>query len=134
MRAAVSRFAIAAMFLALATATTASADTVLVNVGPVSFTPQFPQIRVGDTLVFRNMGGVHNVVDDSGLLFRCANGCDGDGGSGNPSSGNWLVSVQFNEPGTIGYYCETHGSPGKGMYGAVTVELRPEIFGDGFEP
>lgn len=110
----------------------ASAAIVIVNVGPgMTFSPMFPVIRAGDTLMFRNMGGVHNVVADDGS-FRCAHGCDNDGqgGSGNASAGNWIVPVQFNEPGEYGYFCETHGSPGQGMWGRVRVTL----FHDGFEP
>lgn len=107
------------------------ADTVIVSVGPgMTFTPAFPVIRAGDTLMFRNMGGIHNVVADDGS-FRCAYGCDNDGqgGNGNASSGNWIVPVRFDEPGEYGYFCETHGSPGKGMWGRVRVTL----FHDGFE-
>ncbi len=109
-----------------------AAATVIVSVGPgMTFTPAFPVIRAGDTLLFRNMGGIHNVVADDGS-FRCAYGCDNDGagGSGNASSGNWIVPVRFDEPGEFGYFCETHGSPGKGMWGRVRVTL----FHDGFEP
>ena len=110
----------------------ASAAIVIVNVGPgMTFTPKFPVIRAGDTLMFRNMGGVHDVVADDGT-FRCAHGCDNDGqgGSGNASAGNWIVPVQFDETGEHGYFCETHGSPGEGMWGRVRVTL----FHDGFEP
>ena len=87
-----------------------------------AFSPQFLTIEVGDSVVFLNRGGYHNVVADDGS-FRCAHGCDGDGhgGSGNPSASFWTATVAFNDAGTIGYFCEPHGSPGGGMYGSIDV-------------
>ena len=128
----VVRGLVLAAMLACAPMQECQAAMVIVNVGPgMTFTPAFPMIRAGDTLMFRNMGGIHNVVADDGS-FRCAYGCDtdGEGGSGHASSGNWVARVRFDESGEFGYFCETHGSPGKGMWGRVRVTL----FHDGFEP
>jgi len=33
----------------------------------------------------------------------------------------WLVTVAFPNAGTVGYFCEPHGSPGSGMYGTIEV-------------
>jgi plastocyanin len=101
-----------------------NAATSIVNVGGagLSFSPQTITIDPGDTVVFINKGGFHNVVADDGS-FRCAHGCDGDGnnGSGNASSSNWVASVTFDAPGAIGYFCEIHGQPGAGMFGTIIV-------------
>jgi len=98
--------------------------TAIVNVGGMTntFSPQTVTINVGDNVTFVNKGGFHNVVADDGS-FRCARGCDGDGnnGSGNASSSNWVASVTFNDAGTVGYFCEIHGMPGVGMFGTITV-------------
>lgn len=88
----------------------------------VAFSPQFLTIQAGDSVTFLNLGGYHNVVADDGS-FRCAHGCDddGQGGSGNASDSFWLATVAFPTAGTVGYFCEPHGSPGSGMYGTIEV-------------
>lgn len=100
------------------------ANTALVIVGGngLAFTPQTTNVNAGDTVTFLNFGGLHNVVADDGS-FRCAHGCDNDGhgGSGAPSSQPWQVSVAFPKAGTFGYFCETHGAPGIGMFGTIRV-------------
>ncbi len=110
--------------LLIAITPAAYADSFIVNVGgsTLSFSPQTITINAGDTVTFINKGGFHNVVADDGS-FRCARGCDGDGkgGNGGASNSNWLVSVTFNNPGAIGYFCEVHGMPGAGMFGTVNV-------------
>ena len=95
----------------------------------VAFSPQFLTIQAGDTVTFLNLGGFHNVVADNGS-FRCAHGCDGDGlgGSGNPTDSLWFATVAFPDAGTVGYFCEPHGSPGSGMYGTIeVVALAPPV-------
>lgn len=103
----------------------AQATTVIVNVGGsagLAFSPQTVDIAPGDTVVFVNKGGFHNVKADDNS-FRCARGCDGQpGGDGAASSSNWVASVSFDTPGSIGYYCEIHGQPGQGMYGTIFVQ------------
>lgn len=90
-----------------------------VTANGVQFSPRNLTIQAGDSVTFRNGGGFHNVVADNGS-FRCAVGCDGAGGSGEPSNTSWAVVVQFDEPGTVGYKCEVHA--GMGMTGTITVE------------
>ncbi len=89
------------------------------NAGLV-FTPRDLQIRTGDTVTFTNAGGFHNVVSQA-AGFRCAQGCDGQGGNGNSSTALWSVTITFNTPGTFDIYCEPHGSPGVGMAGTIRV-------------
>jgi plastocyanin len=102
----------------------ASAATRTVNVGPgLSYSPATLTIAVGDTVKFTNRGGLHNVKANDNS-FRCAHGCDGDGqgGNGAASSEIWHANVTFDTAGTIGYYCETHGTPTTGMRGTIIVE------------
>jgi plastocyanin len=102
----------------------ASAATHTVNVGPgLSYSPATLTIAVGDTVKFTNRGGLHNVKANDNS-FRCAHGCDGDGqgGNGAASSEIWHANVTFDTAGTIGYYCETHGTPTTGMRGTIIVE------------
>lgn len=99
------------------------AATHVVNVGPgATFSPATLEVAVGDTVRFRNRGGLHNVVADD-LSFRCAHGCDGDGsgGDGAPSSEIWFADVTFSTIASVGYYCEQHGSPTEGMRGTIVV-------------
>ncbi|NBB69524.1 MAG: hypothetical protein GVY33_04240 [Alphaproteobacteria bacterium] len=100
-----------------------------------SFTPENLTIQVGDTVTWTNEGGTHNVRADDGS-FRCANGCDGTGGNGDPAPAGWSFTLTFDEPAElIRYHCEPHGAPGGvGMAGTITVEgLEDDIFSDRFE-
>jgi len=87
------------------------------------FSPSTLTINAGDTVTFTEVSGSHNVVSDTAGLFRCANGCDGDGkgGNGSVAGNNWSVTISFPTAGTFGYYCEAHGAPGVGMHGTVRV-------------
>lgn len=90
-----------------------------------AFSPAVLKVEIGDSVTFMNRGGVHNIVADNGS-FRCAHGCDGDGqgGNGAPSNQLWHAEVAFTEAGHMGYFCETHGAPGAGMYGTIEVVAR----------
>jgi len=108
--------------------------------GSLAYSPSTLTINTGDTVTFNGVDGTHNVVSDTGL-FRCANGCDGDGagGDGNLASAPWTATVAFNTAGTFGYYCEQHGSPGQGMYGTIRVNqpafsITPGITGLWYNP
>jgi plastocyanin len=117
--------------LGLASATAFAANHT-VTVAPAgnafSFSPADVTIAAGDTVTWTYAGGgaPHNVVSDPGSVtsFRCANGCDGAGGNGAPSSSAWTATVTFPTAGTIGYFCEVHGAAGgQGMAGTVTVTV-----------
>lgn len=120
--------ALALGLLLLAAAMPARATQWFVQSGGagVAFAPQFLTIQAGDSVTFLNLGGYHNVVADDGS-FRCAHGCDGDGhgGSGNASGDLWFATITLTTPGTVGYFCEPHGSPGEGMYGSIEVLAPP---------
>jgi len=83
------------------------------------FSPANLTIATGDTVTFVNAGGQHNVDADNGS-FRCARGCDGQGGNGDPSDDYWSATVTFDTPGTITYHCDIHGH--LGMVGSITVQ------------
>ena len=97
-----------------------AAEDFFVDVGGASFSfsPNDLTIQVGDTVTWRNQGGGHNV--NAPGFFRCANGCDGEGGNGNPSAAAWEFTRTFNQEAVIDYHCEPH--QGIGMTGRVTVE------------
>ena len=104
------------------------AEDHMVAVSSNIFSPQNLTITVADTVTWTNNGGFHNVQANDGS-FRCANGCDGQGGNGAPSTAGWSFTLTFNDPGLIPYFCEIH--VGIGMTGTITVE---EDGGGGGEP
>jgi len=79
-------------------------------------------IAVGDKVTWTNSSqGFHNVrSDDAG--FVCANGCNGEGGNGGPSTALWSFTRTFNTAGSFVYWCEIHGDSSSGMRGVITVE------------
>src|SRR5688500_18042786 len=85
----------------------------------MSFSPQALTIALGDTVTFVNAGGVHNVYAEDGS-FRCAQGCDGQGGNGALSGESWSATVAFDTPGSFPYICQAHA--GMGMRGTITVQ------------
>ncbi|HYO13979.1 MAG TPA: plastocyanin/azurin family copper-binding protein [Thermoanaerobaculia bacterium] len=100
---------ILASLLALPAA--ARAVTVHVDVGgpSLSFRPNTVTINVGDTVVWTNRGGSHNVVAD-----------DNSFASGSADAGDWAFPHTFNTPGTFNYHCQPHGA--LGMTGTVIVQ------------
>ena len=75
-----------------------------------AFIPQNLTVTAGTTVTWTNNDTIQHTVTwddrsvDSGLLSR------GD-----------TFSMKFDQPGTYGYFCIPHGSPGSGMFGTVTV-------------
>ena len=112
------------LVLAMLSATASAADHTVTAQSNFTFSPKNLSIDVGDTVTFENGGGFHNVTSAPGsvTMFRCADGCDGAGGNGDLSSASWSATVTFPTAGTVGFYCEAHGSPnGTGMAGTITV-------------
>ncbi|MGH8172774.1 MAG: cupredoxin domain-containing protein [Rhodanobacteraceae bacterium] len=111
---------IAAAMMLLAGSASA-ADFTVTATAQRTFDPPTLTINVGDTVTFVNGGGFHNVVSAGGAVttFRCADGCDGAGGNGDPSSDPWTATVEFPTAGDVPYQCEVHA--GQGMTGAITV-------------
>jgi plastocyanin len=93
-----------------------------VTVGDTFFQPASLEIQPGDSVTWTNTGNMaHNVRAANGS-FRCANGCDGSGGNGDPSAAAWSFTLTFDGPGTIPYFCQVHGTAGgAGMAGEIVV-------------
>jgi plastocyanin len=102
---------------------TSTAATHNVTVSSNTFTPAVLNIEAGDTVIFSNTSGFHNVKADDGS-FRCSTNCEsvpGDGG-GAPSSIGWVTEITFNSVGSFNYFCEIHGGVGgSGMSGIINV-------------
>jgi len=87
--------------------------------GQLTFVPTTITINVGDSVTWTNTSGLpHNVFALDGS-FRCASGCDDQGGDGTPV-GNWTFTRVFNKAGTIPYECQVHGP--MGMMGSIVVQ------------
>jgi plastocyanin len=100
----------------LALALSASATVHTVTVSNFQFSPSTVTITFGDTIIWTNQSGTHNVNHTGNpRLFR----------SGNPVSGNW--TYQYPNPtettplpaGSYAYNCQQHPSS---MNGTVVVE------------
>jgi len=112
--------ALAACLVALAPGLPAAAANHQVTVGNNFFSPANLTIQPGDSVTWTNTAGVHNVAASNGS-FRCADGCEDQGGDGTPDSG-WSFTRTFPSAGTVNYYCQVHGSAaGFGMAGKVVV-------------
>ncbi len=91
----------------------------VVTVRDNSFSPATVVIEAGDTVRWVNEGpGAHNVYAPG--WFRCAEGCEANGGSGNPSTSAWVAEVTFRIPETVPYQCQPHVQ--FGMVGTVVVQ------------
>jgi plastocyanin len=145
-----SLFGIVVLSFAAAGSAVAANQTVTVGTGAdgMGFSPLSVTVNKGETVTFTYAGngiaGAHNVHADNNS-FRCAKGCDGQGGNGNLSQAAWSATVTFNTAGSFRYYCENHGAPGGvGMSGTVVVndvapppptqKINPGISGNWFNP
>lgn len=110
----------ALLVLLLASFSTTSAKTHVVTVEDNFFSPVTVVIEAGDTVRWVNQGSAaHNVYAQG--KFRCANGCDADGGNGDFTSDAWVSEVTFRIPETIPYVCQPHEK--SGMVGTVVVQI-----------
>ena len=103
--------------------TTAFGANYIVGIGDdcpfvgVCFTPTPLTIQGGDSVTFyvynsNFFSGPHNVVADDGS-FRCAMGCDGEGGDGSPRDfPQWSFTRTFNTPGIVAYHDEVSHASG----------------------
>jgi plastocyanin len=128
------------LLFALLVAAAANAENFTVAVGDDR--PDFPNecffpasltIHAGDSVTFyiyceTACGHAHNVVADDGS-FRCAKGCDGEGGDGTPLffESSWQFTRTFAHPGVVGYHDEATGIRGVIVVlsapGAMVVEF-----------
>jgi plastocyanin len=111
----------AALLLAFAASAGHAADETITTAATVFISPN-RTIQTGDKVTWSNASQTFHNVRSEDAGFRCANGCDGEGGNGAPSTAAWSFTRTFNSAGSFVYYCEIHGSPSTGMRGVITVE------------
>jgi len=101
-------FSIALLSLPLVAQTTHN-----VSASGMSFTPNSLTIDVGDSVVFTNMGGTHN-VNGTTTTFPSNPASFGNavGGAG------WVYGFKFTVAGTYAYQCDVHAP---GMAGTINV-------------
>jgi len=112
-------------------ATSAFGRLYLVEINDCShgFWPTQLTIVTGDSVMFSNAdpevvnngvcadgvtvptAGPHNVLADDNS-FRCAMGCDGEGGNGAPSAAFWYFAMTFDAPGMVSYHDQVTGAAG----------------------
>ncbi len=105
------------------------ATTVVHNIsvggGANAFSPSSLTIDQGDSVVWTNAGGFHNV--DGTLATYPSNPAGFTNGSA--SSASWVYGVKFDIPGTYTYQCNPHA--GGGMIGTIIVTpaavMNPEV-------
>jgi plastocyanin len=90
----------------------ATAATVEVTVSNFRYTPNDVTLRVGDSVRWVNVQGVHDVVADDNA-FR-----SGAAGTG------WTYTRQFNQVGDTLYHCSVHSSPGQPINSAMNGRVR----------
>ena len=93
----------------------AATDTVY-TVGNTGFTPDPLNVNVGDTVVFMNSGGFHNVNFANHPSL---------GTSGNPVGVGYIGTFIFNTTGQYNYQCDPHVP--MGMFGTIEVNSNPTI-------
>ena len=78
------------------------------------FRPQYATVRVGTAVTFRNDGrSVHNVLPVTEGAFPPI-----EADEFQPDD---QVTVTFDSPGLVPYYCSLHGTTTKGMIGGLRV-------------
>jgi plastocyanin/DNA/RNA endonuclease YhcR with UshA esterase domain len=85
-----------------------------VMVGDFFFTPADITINVGETVLWMNTGGTHNVNGNQATFPSNPESFT----SGNPASGNWSFEHTFEIAGVYNYRCDFHSVM---MQGTVTV-------------
>lgn len=79
-----------------------------------TFTPGYVIVKAGTPITFRNAGRTqHNALPVDELSFE---GIDAD--EFEPQDEH---TISFDEPGDYPYYCSLHGTPTRGMVGAIRV-------------
>lgn len=100
-----------------------------VTVSSFKFTPSDLPITVGDTVIWTNTGGTHN-VNGSTTVYP-----SNPGSFGNSLGTGWTYKFVFNTAGTYDYQCDPHAS--MGMVGRVVVSPKTvtssQTFADGVE-
>ncbi len=84
-----------------------------ITAAPIQFTPAIQTINVGDTVIWTNIQGNHNVNGTTATFPSNPESFGNTVGSG------WVYKFVFNTPGTYDYQCDPHAS--LGMVGKIIV-------------
>src|SRR5688500_7790977 len=95
---------------------TVSATTHAVNAAGMAFTPPDLIIAVGDTVVWTNTNGFHNVNGSTATFPSNPESFF----SGQVALNPWTFTYVFNTVGAYDYHCDAHFFDG--MVGTITVE------------
>jgi plastocyanin len=109
-----SRLLLLAAFFA---APLAAQTSHVVTLSGVSFSPEDLTIAAGDTVIWENVSGIHNVNGEADVYPDNPEGFSSGGAMG----GSWTFTHVFTLSGDYDYHCDVHGAPGVGMIGAITV-------------
>jgi len=90
-----------------------------VTVSDYEFSPSQLEVMSGDTVVWTNTEGEHNVNGTTGTYPSNPESFGNDVGSG------WTYTFVFTMPGTYDYHCDPH--VGMGMTGQVVVSAPPVL-------
>jgi plastocyanin len=102
--------------VSVAPAAAQSSGKAKVEVGDNFYRPKELDIVAGTKVTWTNEGKIlHNVTPDKKKQKF---------GTKTLARGK-SYSYTFKKPGTYGYYCSFHGSPGSGQYGTIVVEPAP---------
>ena len=87
-----------------------SSMTYIVEAGGFYYAPQTLTIDMGDTVVWENVSGFHDVVSYDGLfsLDACSGPCT-------------IGEITFNDPGEYDYFCSVGNHEQQGMVGTIIV-------------
>ena len=102
------------------TATSQTSHSVIINSVNNSFTPSSLTINIGDTVVWSNDGGFHNVNGDLSTFSSNPDGTIFSGSANNSwSVYEWVCTTA----GSYDYQCDPHA--GMGMVGTIIANLPP---------
>ena len=102
------------------TATSQTSHSVIINSVNNSFTPSSLTINIGDTVVWSNDGGFHNVNGDLSTFSSNPDGTIFSGSANNSwSVYEWVCTTA----GSYDYQCDPHA--GMGMVGTIIANLTP---------
>ena len=87
-----------------------------ITAAPVQFTPAIQTITVGDTVIWTNIEGFHNVNGTQETYPLNPESFGNEVGAG------WVYKYVFNTPGTYNYQCDPHVS--LGMVGKIIVNSK----------
>ena len=107
-------------------ATISSSETFQVNSGSYYYSPSVLNINVGDTVMWYNDGGFHNVnADINTLTGESFNNPEAFSSSAN--SGGLIYTHVFTIPGSYTYDCSIGLHAANGMVGYVNVAYQNEM-------